>query len=85
MNDLMPTDIETLNALAPGWVESHAGGMLCNGHPKGGIIDHEIVSGNWFVIFNDKREIIDGLDSRHAAVQAFVSAPAVSEDLAPGC
>ncbi len=51
-------------------------GIASNNDPKlGGIIDNEIVSGLWFVIFNDDDiATIDGLPSRDAAFVAHAAA-----------
>ena len=67
----MNATIEALNTICKGWTESQAGGLLCNPSPAGGIIDSEIKSGEWFVIFNDNRETKSGYESRWEAVEAF--------------
>lgn len=50
-------------------------GILCNGDPlSGGIIDSEILSGKWFVIFNrEGLQSISGIESREEAVSAFIN------------
>lgn len=68
---LTPT-VAALNTICPGWTESRENGLLCNPNLAGGIIDSEIVSGEWFVIFNDSRHTLGGYDSRDAAIEAFV-------------
>ena len=69
--------IEALNTLCAGWTESRPGAMLCNPNAGGGIIDSEIVSGEWFVIFNDSRETLSGYESREDAIEAFAIASRV--------
>lgn len=68
------TNLETLNTIAAGWTESRQGGMLCNPRLAGGIIDSNIVSGEWFIIFNDDRQSIEGYETRDDAVEAFAAA-----------
>lgn len=55
-----------------GW-KINGAGIACNADPVlGGIIDSNIVSGKWFVIFNDDDlETIEGLDSRYEAFKVF--------------
>jgi hypothetical protein len=65
-------DVTKLNALAPGWTEASANGLLCNPNPGGGIIDKTILTKEWFVIFGDGRQPIEGLATRAKAVQAFI-------------
>lgn len=71
--------VTALNAICPGWSESRPGGLLCNPHAGGGIIDSEIVSGEWFVIFNDGRVAVEGYDSREDAVEAYAIASRTSK------
>lgn len=61
-----------MNTLPKGWTES-ASGMACNSDLiLGGIIDKTIVSGKWFIIFNDDDlEMIEGLSSREEAFKVF--------------
>lgn len=66
--------INTLNTICKGWTQSRPGGLLCNPNPGGGIIDSAIVSGEWFIIFNDDRPVMEGFDSRDDAVEAFARA-----------
>jgi hypothetical protein len=66
--------IETLNSVIEGWSECIPGGLICNPQGEGGIIDSAIVSGKWFIIFNNDREPIEGFESRDDAVAAFVKA-----------
>lgn len=64
-----------MSTLSQGWNES-ASGMACNSDPVlGGIIDKTIVSGEWFVIFNDDDlDMIEGLSSREEAFKEFQKA-----------
>jgi hypothetical protein len=56
-----------------GW--TGGAGLLCSAHPTlGGIIDRAIVSGEWFVIFNNSAEITDGFATRADAIAAFDAA-----------
>ena len=72
--------IELLNKICKGWGESPSGsGMLVNPCESGGIIDKAYVSNEWFVIFNDDRTIIEGLESREEAIEAFAAASIVSD------
>lgn len=66
--------INALNTICNGWTESRPGGLLCNPNIGGGIIDSEIVSGEWFVIFNDNRKALTGYESREDAIEAFAIA-----------
>ena len=66
--------IDALNTISNGWTESRPGALLCNPNAGGGIIDSEIVSGEWFVIFNDGRATLSGYESRDDAVEAFAIA-----------
>lgn len=61
-------------ALPTGWSEAFPGGLACSADPvTGGIIDNEIVSKKWFVIFNrEDLPTIDGLASRDDALHAYV-------------
>ena len=49
-----------------------ANGIVTNPGADGGIIDSEIVTGKWFIIFNDDRESLSGFETRSDAVDAFV-------------
>lgn len=69
MNDVL----DKLNAVVPGWTEG-PGGILCNPKPGGGIIDKTIKTGEWFVIFNDKDEVLDDFADRKGAIEAYVTA-----------
>lgn len=62
--------------LPEGWTEAYPGGMATNRDPvKGGIIDSEIVSGLWFVIFHrDDLPLLDGFNSRDEAFRAYEQA-----------
>lgn len=64
-----------MSTLPQGWTESSTG-LACNSDPVlGGIIDKTIVSGEWFVIFNDDNlEMIEGLSSREEAFKEFQKA-----------
>ena len=48
-------------------------GIACNNDPQlGGIIDSNLVSGKWFIIFNDDDlDMVEGLDSREDAFKLF--------------
>ena len=67
------TEVEYLNKLLPGWSESCPGGLLCNPHPQGAIIDNEHVSKEWFVVFNDSRETITGYATRGDAIEGYLN------------
>ena len=62
-----------MNYLPSGWTEATPGGMAtCNNPQYGGIVDSEIVSGKWFVIFNDPDiPMIDNLETRGDAFEAY--------------
>ncbi|MAZ17905.1 MAG: hypothetical protein CL535_16445 [Ahrensia sp.] len=62
--------------LPNGWTEASKDGIATNADPDlGGIIDSNIVSGEWFVIFNsDHIADIDGLPSKAAALVAHAAA-----------
>lgn len=62
----------TTSNLPQGWT-ANGDGIATNNDPQlGGIIDKAIVSGEWFVIFNDDDlEAIEGLSSRAEAFEAF--------------
>lgn len=55
-----------------GW-NINGDGVACNTDPVlGGIIDSNIVSGKWFIIFNDDDlETAEGIDSRDEAFKVF--------------
>ena len=59
--------------LPPGWTEASPGGMATNPDRMiGGIIDSEVLPGQWFVIFNDRSvPPVHGLASRAHAFQAL--------------
>lgn len=65
-----------MSNLPTGWTESAPGRIATNRDPVlGGIIDNEIVSGRWFVIFNsDHIAPIDDLPNREAAFAAHSAA-----------
>ena len=67
------TAIKTLNAICNGWSGTESG-LLVNPSIAGGIIDKQIVSGDWFVIFNDDRPTITGLENQDDAIEAFAAA-----------
>lgn len=48
-------------------------GIACNNDPQlGGIIDSNLVSGKWFIIFNDDDlDMVEGLDTREDAFKVF--------------
>lgn len=71
-------EINALDTICKGWTEARPGGLLCNPNRGGGIIDSEIVSGEWFVIFNDGRTL-SGYDSREDAIEAFAIASRARE------
>lgn len=66
--------------LPQGWTEAYPGGLATNTDPiKGGIIDSEIVSGLWFVIFSrDNLPLLDGFTSRDEAFRAHEQALSLS-------
>lgn len=57
------------------WLES-GNGLMVNPDPVlGGIIDKTIKTGEWFVIFHsDLIPVIEGLESKEKALQAFENA-----------
>lgn len=61
-----------MKTLPEGWTEALPGGMATNRDPvKGGIIDNEIVSGLWVVIFHrDDLPTLYGFSSRDEAFRA---------------
>lgn len=57
--------------LPEGWTTA-GNSLACNPHPlTGGIIDRELVSGKWFVIFSADLPVINNLASREAAFDAL--------------
>ncbi|WP_347990332.1 strawberry notch-like NTP hydrolase domain-containing protein [Methylomonas sp. AM2-LC] len=66
----------SVKSLPDGWTESEPGGLVTNPDPiSGGIIDSEILSGNWFVIpNNDAIAHINDLGSRSEAIKALQNA-----------
>lgn len=70
------TAIELLNKVCDGWSQAFDGGLLCNPNVNGGIIDKAIVSGEWFIIFNDDRAPVEGIDSLNDAIEFFASSQA---------
>ena len=58
-----------MNYLPSGWTEGYPGGIATNPDPiQGGIVDKEIVSGKWFLIFNHSDKIaVDGYATREDA------------------
>lgn len=63
-----------MKAIFQNWKVSETG-IMCSNHPTlGGIIDKAIVSGKWFVVFNDEIDLIEGLESIEDAKEAFVTA-----------
>ena len=70
--------INALNTISQGWTESPSGGMLVNPNAGGGIIDVAIATGEWFIIFNDDREPMEGFDTRDDAIEAFAIASRVA-------
>ena len=65
-----------MTTLPEGWTEAFPGGLACNPDPiKGGIIDKEILSGKWFVVFGRVNlPILDGFPSRDEAFRAHEQA-----------
>lgn len=61
-------------ALPRGWAASaeNPDGIVTNPHPQeGGVVDQNIVNGQWFVIFNhDDLAAIDGFATRSEALEA---------------
>lgn len=68
--------VDDAETVPGGWGESTPGGMITNNDPvNGGIIDKEIVSGEWFVIPNDDSiEKMTGFNSREDAYAALADA-----------
>ena len=56
------------------WSEASPGGLASNPDPiTGGIIDRNIASGEWFVIFhNEALPTLEGIATRDQAVAAFM-------------
>lgn len=71
-----------IDTLPPGWTEATRGGMACNPDPDtGGIIDQEVISGEWFVVFNrEELDTISGLGSRAEAFAKYASVMVVCAD-----
>lgn len=69
------TTTATAALAALGWTEAAPMSLMSSADPiSGGIIDHEIVSGQWFVIFNDDaHSMIDGLATREDAARAALA------------
>lgn len=65
----------TNSTLPSGFTEATKGGLICSADlVHGGIIDQEIVSGLWFVIFNDDSiDSLNGFSTRDEAIAAFNS------------
>jgi hypothetical protein len=61
------------SSLPKGWTEVAKGGMATNSDPiDGGIVDSNIVSGKWFVIFNrDDLDFSEGYTNRENALEYF--------------
>lgn len=66
------SQLDALNAVCNGWTEAGPGGMLTNPNPGGGIIDRVMLSSEWFVIFNEGSEAVEGIESREKAVEVFI-------------
>jgi hypothetical protein len=73
----MTTQATTRHAKTPlpkGWTASaeHTDGIVVNPHPlEGGIVDQNIVNGQWFVIFNhEDLAALDGFATRDEALDA---------------
>lgn len=62
--------------LPEGWTEAFPGGMATNTDPvKGGIIDNNYLSGEWFVIFEcEHLPMLGGFSSRGEAFRAYEQA-----------
>lgn len=73
------SDINALTEVCSGWEETSADGMVCSSAKLGGIIDSTIMTGEWFVIFNDHRSTMEGFKTRQEAIEAFIAAPLVRE------
>ncbi|WP_425953102.1 hypothetical protein [Ralstonia pseudosolanacearum] len=71
--------------LPANWTEATPGGMATNPDPMlGGIVDREIVSGKWFVVFNrDDLDLLDGFATRQSAFEAF--ARTIPQQASPVC
>jgi F420-dependent methylenetetrahydromethanopterin dehydrogenase len=65
----------TAQNLPQGW-EGSGNGLVCNADPVlGGIIDRNLVSGQWFVVFNaDDISVIEDIASRDDAFRLFQEA-----------
>lgn len=76
MSKVQITSSVAVDTLPNGWTEAYPGGMACCAHPVwGGIVDSEMVSGDWFVIFNnDGISNMDGFASREEALCALNAA-----------
>jgi|APGre2960657404_1045060.scaffolds.fasta_scaffold196998_2 hypothetical protein len=72
-NTTTQTELNALNAICNGWTEARVGGLVCNPNAGGGIIDSNLVSKTWFVIFNDGRKVQEGYETREDAVEAFAA------------
>ena len=68
------SEIQALNTIVDGWSESRPGGLLCNPAPQGAIIDCTFITDEWFVVFNDGRETLQGYDTRDDAIEAYAAA-----------
>ena len=68
-HNIMEQIIQTLNTISEGWTSN--GRVFASSHISGGIIDENMAGLGWFVIFNDGRDTIEGLDSLEMAVEAF--------------
>jgi len=66
--------------LPKGWSESRPGALATNPDPAlGGIIDRQIVSGEWFIIFNNRAiPDVEGLPSRDQAFATFQASMAAA-------
>lgn len=71
-------DLDALNEICPGW-RAGASGIVANPSVGGGIIDRELVSGRWFIIFNDDREAQSDFATRSGAVDAFTGAASTEQ------
>lgn len=53
------------------WTESYPGGIATNNSANGGIIDKNISSNTWFIIFHNDIKPIENIESREKAFEIF--------------
>lgn len=82
----LETVTDTAGILPAGWSESAPGRMATNPNPaRGGIIDQESATGEWFIVFNDvTRQNLEGFATRAEAFAAWTKATeAPANDIEP--